>query len=369
MRLESVELREVSLPLVRPFTTSEETSVDHPAILVTANAEGLEGYGECVAGEGPWYSYETVGTAWHVLRDFILPRVLGRDLHGPLALEPLLAPTLGHNMAKAALEEALWDLEAKRQGRSVAWLLGGRRRRIPSGVSVGIEDHVDKLLPIVSRHLEEGYRRIKIKIKPGWDVAVVRALRRAFGDFPLQVDANSAYTLKQKQLLQRLDRYELLMIEQPLAHDDLLDHAKLQAGLQTPICLDESITSPDDARKALELGSCRIINIKKGRVGGLGRARAIHNLCRRRGVPVWAGGMLELGIGRAHNVALATLPNFRLPNDISATRRYYREDITEPPFELNSDGTIDVPRGAGIGVEVQWERVDSITKRKELFSP
>lgn len=369
MRVDSVELRKLSLPLVTPFTTSEETTVDKQAILVKVTSGELVGYGECVAGEGPWYSYETVETAWHILRDFIIPGLLGKELEGPPGdFIRRLDNILGHNMAKGAIEEAFWDLNARSDGRSVAALLGGRRSRIPAGVSVGIQPDLVPLVELVAGYLDEGYRRIKIKIRPGWDVEPVAKLRKALGDFPLQVDANSAYRLKQSAVLKRLDRHELVMLEQPLAHDDLLGHAKLQKIIQTPICLDESITSPEAATDALELGSCRIINVTKGRVGGLAKAKSIHDICRREKVPVWAGGMLEMGVGRAHNVALASLPGLTLPADISATSRYFREDIADPPFDLNGDGTISVPKGPGIGVRVDAGRVERCTLRRADFT-
>jgi O-succinylbenzoate synthase len=362
-----VELRLLSMPLVHPFETSVGLEEEHPAILVTLRGEGHEGHGECVAGADASYSYETTETAWYALTTFLIPAVLGREVGDPRAAGELMGAVRGHPMAKAALEEALWDLAARRRGRSVAALLGGRRRRIPVGVSVGLEGDVAALTKRVEAHLSEGYRRIKIKIKPGRDVGPVKALRRTLGDFPLQVDANGAYRWADVPQLMKLDRYDLLMIEQPLAHDDLVEHARLQARLSTPLCLDESITSPAAAAAALALGSCRVINVKKGRVGGLAAAKAVHDLCLRRRVPVWAGGMLEMGVGRAHNVALASLPNFKLPGDISATARYYEEDITEPPFVLNGDGTLTVPRGPGTGVEVLWDRTAEITRRMAVF--
>lgn len=367
MKVERVELRVVEMPLVEPFETSFGREEVRPCILVRAQGDGLSGWGECVAGAGPWYSYETIETAWHVLRDYLIPLTVGRELEHPRGISQGWKRVRGHPMAKAALESALWDLWARSQDLSLQEALGGVKERVESGISLGIQPSVDDLLRRVERALEQGYRRIKVKIKPGWDLSVIRAVRGRFGEIPLMADANAAYTLSDRPTLQALDEFQLLMIEQPFRYDDVVDHAELQRQLKTPICLDESVRSPDDARQALKLGSCRILNIKPGRVGGLSAAKAIHDLCVREGIPVWCGGMLETGIGRAHNVALASLPGFVLPNDLSASRRYYPEDLIEPPFELNPDGTLSVPSGPGLGVEVLEERVERVTVRREVF--
>ncbi len=357
MKIERIELHHIDMPLVHPFETSFGRDYTRPCIMIAVYAGGLTGWGECVADAGPWYSSETIGTAWHVLRDFLIPEVIGRDINAPEEVVSRFSRVRGHPMARAGLENAIWDLLAQAQGVSLAAMLGGRRERVPVGVSVGIEPELEILLERVGQHLAEGYRRVKLKIKPGWDVDVVRAVRERWPDILLQVDANSAYTLAHEPVFQELDQFNLLLIEQPLHHEDMVDHARLQARLKTPICLDESITSPEHARWALDIQACRVINIKVGRVGGLTAMRQIHDLCAERGVPVWCGGMLETNIGRACNVALATLPNFSLPGDISATARYYREDIAEPDFVLNDDSTLSVPTGPGLGVRLIPERL------------
>ena len=367
MKIEQVELRVVELPLVEPFETSFGREEVRPCILVKAQGDGLWGWGECVAGAGPWYSYETIETAWHVLKDFLIPLTLGRELDHPTEIARGWKRVRGHPMAKAGLESALWDLWARSRGISLKEALGGVKDRVESGISLGIQPSLDELLERVESALEQGYRRIKVKIKPGWDVTVVEAIRERFGEIPLMADANAAYTLGDLPTLKALDEFGLMMIEQPFRYDDLVDHAELQRQLKTPVCLDESIKSPDDARQAIKLGSCKIINIKPGRVGGPSAAKEIHDLCVQRDVPVWCGGMLETGIGRAHNVALASLPGFTLPNDLSASERYYRQDLVEPPFALNPDGTLRVPSGPGLGVEVVEERVERATVRREVF--
>lgn len=366
MKIETAELRQIEMELVEPFETSGWRETLRPAIIIALHSEGLTGYGECVAGAGPWYSYETVQTAWHVLKDFLIPAVLGRSFASAEELQAVLGRIRGHPMAKAGLEAAFWDVLAQSQKISLAQLLGGTKERITSGVSIGIQKDIPSLLEAIEQRLAQGYRRIKLKIKPGWDIEVLRAVRQRFPDIDLMADANAAYRLTDREHLAQLDEFGLLMLEQPLDYDDLLDHAALQKELKTPICLDESIKTPEDARKALDIGACRIINIKPGRVGGLLNAKRIHDLCRERGVPVWCGGMLETGIGRAANVALASLPGFALPNDISASARYWREDIIEPPFVLEHDGTITVPTGAGLGVRVVPERLQKVTTRPSL---
>jgi len=367
MRIERIELRHVKLVLVAPFVTSMGVETDEEHIIVRVDAGGITGWGESVAGGAPFYSYETTQTAWHILRDFLIPGVLGNEISTVADGTAPGARVRGHMMAKAGLESALWDAFAKAQGVSLSHILGGTRQRIDVGVSIGIQPSPAELVKKVAAYLEEGYRRIKIKIAPGSDLAYVEAVRREYPDILLQVDANSAYQLGDIDLFRSMDDYGLLLIEQPLSHDDIFDHSKLQRELKTPICLDESIHSVADARAALELESCRVINIKPGRVGGYGESRLIHDLCASQGVPVWHGGMLESGVGRAGNVALASLPNFTLPGDISASKRYYREDIVDPPFEVARDGTMAVPTGPGIGVAVVPERLEKVTVRREEF--
>ncbi len=365
MRLNTITLYHLRMPLVSPFETSFGRITHRECLIVEARDEqGHIGWGEVVADRDPGYAYETAGTAWHILGDFLIPLALSEPLDDadPAAdFQQRAAKVRGHNMAKAGLEMALWDLRGKREGRSLREMLGGVRERVAVGVSVGIQPTVEALLETVTAYVEQGYGRVKLKIKPGRDVAEVQAVRRAFPDLPLQVDANSAYTLESAQALKPLDDLNLLLIEQPLAEDDLWDHHKLQALFQTPICLDESITSPRHARQALEMDACRVINIKQGRVGGLRNAKAIHDLAQAQGVPVWCGGMLETGIGRAANLALASLPNFALPGDISATERYYERDITVERFTLNPDSTITVPGGPGLGVTVDREALAAYT--------
>jgi o-succinylbenzoate synthase len=368
MRIDGAELRLIELPLVAPFTTSFGTQTVRSALIVTLQGDGISGYGECVAMEGPWYSYETVGTAEHIIREYLLPILLGRELNDPNEVWDHFAAVRGHNMAKAALEMAAWDLYARGQGKPLAQVLGGTRDRVAVGVSVGIQASPEALVETVRGYVDAGYRRVKLKIGPGEDVDYVRAVRAAFPSTLLQADANSAYTLADAAIFKAMDDLDLLLIEQPLGPDDIVDHAELQKELITSICLDESIHSPDDARHALDLGSCRIINIKAGRVGGLRRSREIHDICWSRGAPVWSGGMLETNIGRAANVALASLPGFTLPGDISASARYYAHDIAEPNFVLNDDSTLSVPTGPGIGVEIDRSALDRVTLRTEEFS-
>jgi O-succinylbenzoate synthase len=366
VKIERVELHYIDMPLVHPFETSFGRELTRPCILVEVFAEGLTGWGECTAHSGPWYSSETIETAWHVLRDFLIPQVLNQELGTPGDVVARFKRVRGHPMARAGLENAIWDLLAQSQGVSLAARLGGGGRdRVPVGVSVGIEPTLDELLDRVAGHLDEGYTRIKLKIKPGWDVDVVRAVRERWPDLQLQVDANSAYALVDAPLLRELDEFDLLLIEQPLHHDDIVDHAHLQQQLRTPLCLDESIHSPEHARWALDIGACRIINIKVGRVGGLTAAQQIHDLCAERKVPVWCGGMLETNVGRAANVALATLPNFSLPGDISASARYYRQDIAVPDFILNDDSTVSVPSAPGLGVRVIPEQLALVRVRHQ----
>jgi O-succinylbenzoate synthase len=361
MLIDRIVLHHLRMPLRSPFETSFGRTAERECILLAVHAEDLVGYGECVADRDPGYAYETTGTAWHVLRDFLVPAVLGQDVTDAADFQRRVARVRGHPMAKAGLELALWDLQGKREGRSLAELLGGQRAAVDVGVSVGIQASPQALVDTVAGYLDQGYRRIKIKIKPGRDVAEAQAVRRAFPGIRLQVDANSAYTLETAPALGPLDDLDLLLIEQPLSEDDLWDHRLLQARFRTPICLDESILSARHARQALEMAACRVINIKAGRVGGLTEAIAIHDVCRAADVPVWCGGMLETGVGRAGNLALASLPGFRLPGDISATDRYYERDITVERFGLNDDSTIDVPTGHGLGVTMDEAALETFT--------
>jgi O-succinylbenzoate synthase len=367
MRISSVELTLVRLPLVRPFETSFATVDAQEFILVAARDGDAVAWGECVADVDPYYSSETNTTAWHILSRFLIPDVLGREIGSARELHRRWQRVRGHRMAKAALEMACWDLEARLAGRPLCELLGARARPIPAGVSIGIQPSIEALLDRVARERAEGYQRIKIKIKPGWDVEPVRAIRDRFGDIPLMVDANAAYSAADAGHLAALDDFDLMMIEQPLDYDDLLEHARLQAAIRTPICLDESITGPKAAADALALGACRIINIKPGRVGGFGPSLAIHDLARERGVPLWHGGMLESGIGRSHNLHLSTLPGFVLPGDVAASKRYFMPDLIEPPIEVAPDGTVAVPPGPGIGVTPVPERLRAATLHAERF--
>jgi len=352
MKIERVILYHLRMPLLSAFETSFGRINTRDCVLVEAFAEGLDGYGECPADRDPGYSYETIGTALHILQDFIVPAVLGQEITTAEDLQQRMAFVRGHLMAKAGLEMALWDLLGKARGISLREMLGGLRQKVDVGVSVGLQESPSRLVEVVRGYLELGYRRVKIKIKPGRDVGDAQAVRKAFPSLRLQVDANSAYTLESAASLTPLDELDLLLIEQPLAEDDLWDHHQLQASFRTPICLDESITSLRLARQALEMKACRVINIKPGRVGGLSQGVAIHDLCQDQGIPVWCGGMLETGVGRASNLALASLPGFTLPGDISATDRYYHEDITHERFVLNPESTIDVPSGPGMGVSI-----------------
>jgi O-succinylbenzoate synthase len=363
MKIRAVELREIHLKLKERFEISTGGWDLRRILLLRMESEEGETWSECVAAEAPNYSYETPETAWHILTDYVLPEVVGRECaDAPEVLSPV-AWIRGHPMALAAVEMAAWGLEAVERRTSLRELLGGVRDAVPVGVSVGLQGTDEDLLRQVEARLEEGYRKIKLKIKPGRDVEMVRKVRNRFPGVPLMADANSSYTLGDTSRLEELDGLDLMMIEQPLAYDDLREHALLQARLKTPICLDESIVSPGDARLALELGSGRIINIKPGRVGGFGSSKEIHDLCADKGVPVWCGGMLEAGVGRAYNLALASIPNFTLPGDISESRRYWEEDIVVPEFVM-ADGMMPVPAGIGIGVEVRVGRVEKLTKRR-----
>ena len=367
MHVEQVTLRELHMKLIAPFQTSLETTTVRRVLLVEAVVDGVTGWGECVAGETPSYSPETADTAWHVLRKHLWPTLKGKQLASADQVWELLAWVRGHNMAKAGLESAIWDAEAKRKQVPLAKLIGGTREEIASGVSIGIQVSLEELERSVEVELEAGYQRIKIKIKPGYDLEAVRLLRKKFPSIKLMVDANSAYTLADTALLKELDQFYLMMIEQPLGWDDLYSHVELQRELETPICLDECIHSEEQAVAAIRLGACRIINLKLGRVGGYTPARRIHDLCQQYGVPVWCGGMLESGIGRAHNIALSTLPNFTLPGDVTASRRYWAEDIVEPEVTVTRQGTIRVASGSGIGLAPRLNLIEKWTVRRELL--
>lgn len=352
MKITRINLYHLRMPLLSGFETSFGRITSRDCVLLEAFAGNLVGYGECPADRDPGYSYETVGTAWHILQEFLVPAVLNHEINSVDVLQGHMAFARGHLMAKAGLEMALWDLLGKDRGMSLREMLGSVRDKVEVGVSVGLQETAGQLVEVVQGYREQGYTRVKIKIKPGRDVDEARAIRKAYPDLRLQVDANSAYTLESARSLYPLDDLELLLIEQPLAEDDLWDHHQLQKKFRTPLCLDESITSVRLARQALEMKACRVINIKPGRVGGLSQGVAIHNLCHEKHIPVWCGGMLETGVGRASNLAIASLPGFTLPGDISATDRYYHEDITEERFMLNPDSTIDVPVGPGLGVSI-----------------
>ena len=361
MKIESLALHHVSMPLIAPFETSFGRETERQCIVIVLHADGLTGYGECVAGRDPGYSYETAGTAWHLLKDFIAPLVLGQDVLDSEDFQRRVAGIRGHHLAKAGVEMALWDLLGKRTSRSLKEMFGGTRQKVEVGVSIGIQESASALVQTVGSYLENGYRRVKIKIKPGREIEETSAVRATYPGLRLHVDANSAYTLDTAEALKPLDDLDLLLIEQPLYEDDIWDHRRLQAEFKTPLCLDESVVSPRHARYALEMEACRILNIKPARVGGLSQGLAIHDYCRARDVPVWCGGMLETGIGRASNLAIASLPGFVLPGDISASDRYYRRDITNERFVLNQDSTIDVPTAPGLGLTIDKAALKQFT--------
>ena len=368
MKLDRVEVRQVSLPLRTAFETSVARMTTKEFLLVSASGDGVSGHAECVADVDPFYLPETNVTALHVLKDFVVPLAFTLDLEDPREVGPALSHIRGHEMAKAALEMAVWDLMARRAGVPLHRLLGGRGGTIEAGVSVGLQPDDAGLLEQVAAEVEAGYRRIKVKVKPGRDLKPVSLIRDRFPDLPLMVDANCAYTLADAERLRAFDPLRLMMIEQPLGWDDLVDHATLQKQLQTPLCLDESIRTPDDARKALALEACRLVNVKVGRVGGLTAALGVHDACVAAGAPVWCGGMVESGIGRWTNVHLQTLPGFTLPGDTSASARYYEEDLVDPPVVVSKDGTIDVPEGPGLGHEIVWPRVERATVFRETWT-
>ncbi len=367
MNIDAITLRELRMPLVHFFETSFGRTYTRRVLLVTLHCDGLEGWGECVAGEGPFYSEEYIESAWDVITRYLGPALLGKTLGAGREIPALLARVRQHRMAKAALENAAWDAEAQEKGIPLWKLLGGTQQEIACGVSIGIQDSHEQLLQKIETELAAGYQRIKVKVKPGWDVEVLEKIRARWPNILLSCDANSAYTLTDEDHLKSFDRFKLLMIEQPLWADDFYFHARLQKKLQTALCLDEAIRSARDAEAALELGSCRIINIKVGRLGGFSEAIAVHDTAERFGIPVWCGGMLESGIGRSHNVALSTLPNFTLPGDVSASKRYWKEDIIEPEVVVSPQGTIAVRDVPGRGYELRKDLIESLTVRKEVL--
>lgn len=367
MKIEAITLRELHMPLKYFFETSFGRTEGRRVLLVTAHCQGVEGWGESVAGEGPFYSYEWIETAWATIRDFLAPMLLGKRIEHAKDSAALMSGVRGHHMAKAALENALWDAEAKAKQQPLWKVLGGTRKEIACGVSIGIQNSHEQLLEKIETELAAGYQRIKVKVKPGWDVDVLTKIRQHWPKIQLSCDANSAYRLSDLPHLRKFDEFGLLMIEQPLWNDDIFQHAKLQRQLKTDICLDESIRHERDAEQAIELGACRIINIKVGRLSGFTEAIAVHDLCQLHKVPVWCGGMLETGVGRSHNIALSTLPNFRLPGDVSASKRYWAEDIVEPEIEVTPRGTIRINDVPGTGYELKKDLIEKLTVRKETI--
>jgi O-succinylbenzoate synthase len=368
MKIERIDVREIHMRLRAPFETSFGAVEHRRILLLEAHADGISGWGEGTATEGPFYISETVDTTWIMLRDFLIPRVLGKEIASAQDVPELLKPIRGNEMAKAVLETAIWHLESLARGLPLYQTIGGTLREIPCGVSLGIQATIDGLIAMVEREVAAGYQRIKLKIKPGKDLAVLREVRRRFPDIKLSVDANSAYSLSDVNHLKQFDEVGLLMMEQPLAWDDMYDHSRLQAQIATPICLDESIHHSRHAQAAVEMGACRVVNIKLGRVGGHAEASRIQAYCAQAGIPVWCGGMMESGIGRAHNIAMSTQPGFVWPGDVSASQRYWEEDIIEPEVQVTPGGTIQVPQTAGLGYEVRERRVRELTVRHESYT-
>ena len=368
MKIKEVILRHLKLDLLHAFTTSFGTEYDRELILIEViSDDGISGWAESVAMLDPLYNEETLKTNWHILEDYLIPILLKNEIRHPDELsEKYFNHIRGNYMAKAALEGAVWDLHAKKQNVSLSKALGGNKIEIEVGVSIGIQNSIDQTLNIIESRLEEGYKRFKLKIKPGWDVELIDSVRKVYPNIPLMADANSAYTIQDMKRLAALDDYDLMMIEQPLSYNDIIDHANLQAILKTPICLDESIHSLEDARKAIKLGSCKIINIKIGRVGGLTQSKKIHDLCQEHGIPLWCGGMLETGIGRAHNIAITSLPNFVLPGDTAASSLYWAEDIIEPEVTVEN-GIISVPTSPGIGYKPNKEKINKYTLHTQTY--
>jgi o-succinylbenzoate synthase len=369
MKIEAITLREIQMPLVHFFETSFGRTYTRRIFLITAHCDGVDGWGECVASENPFYSSEWLESAWPTIKRYLAPAVMGRNLSSAHEATTLMASVRGHRMAKAAIENALWDAEAQQKRQPLWRLLGGTLREIPCGVSIGIQDSIEQLLDKIQTELAAGYRRIKVKVKPGWDINVLERIRSRWPEIVLSCDANSAYTLDQTEHLRKFDQFNLLMIEQPLWDDDIYNHSRLQKQLRTSICLDESIHHARDAAQAIETGACRIVNIKVGRVGGFTDAKKVHDVCAAQNIPVWCGGMLESGVGRAHNIALSTLENFRLPGDVSASKRYWKEDIIEPEVEVTPQGTILIRDEPGTGYKIREDLIEKLTVRKETLRP
>src|SRR6202049_1622231 len=367
MKIEAITLREIHMPLVHFFETSFGRTYSRRILLVTVHADGVDGWGECVTGEDPFYSSEWIDSSWPTMTKYLIPALLGRRIDSARYCPALFAKVRDHRMAKAALENAVWDAEATQKNKPLWKLLGGTRREIPCGVSIGIQDSIEQLLEKIQIELAAGYRRIKVKVKPGWDLNVLEKIRSRWPDIVLSCDANSAYTLDESEHLRKFDQFNLLMIEQPLWDDEIYYHARLQRELRTAICLDESIVHARSAAFAIESGACRIINIKVGRVGGFTEAKKIHDMCQSQKIPVWCGGMLESGIGRAHNIALSTLENFSLPGDVSASKRYWREDIIDPEVEVSSEGMIKIFDQPGMGYQVRENLIEKLTVKKETL--
>jgi O-succinylbenzoate synthase len=369
IKLERIKLRHVKMPLVHFFQTSFGRTYERDMVLVEVTADGVTGYGEVTCGENPFYNEEWTDSAWLVVRNYCAPRFLGHTLASAAEAAARTSHIRGHKMAQGGIEAAIWDLEARMKGIPLHQAIGGgARQEIPCGVSIGIQDTVDQLLGKIETEVNAGYQRIKLKIAPGWDIDVLRRVREVFPGIKVMADANSAYRLADAEHLRKLDEFHLMMIEQPLAHDEIIDHVKLQAKLETPICLDECIRSAHQAEQAIEMRACRIINIKLGRVGGFTEAKRVHDVCQKHNVPVWCGGMLESGIGRAANIALSTLPNFVLPGDVSASKRYWTRDVIDPWVEVTPRGTIVVPNGPGLGFEIDHDFLRTITVREETLS-
>jgi o-succinylbenzoate synthase len=369
MKIEAITLREIQMPLVHFFETSFGRTYHRQILLVSVHSDGITGWGECVAAENPYYSSEWFESAWVTIKHFLAPAVVGHSFLTASESVTRMAQVRGHRMAKAAIENAIWDAEARQKQQPLWKLLGGKRQEIICGVSIGIQDSVEQLLEKVQIELEAGYRRIKVKVKPGWDVKVLEEIRSRWPSIVLSCDANSAYRFDELEHLRKFDQFNLLMIEQPLWDDDRYHHSRLQQHLRTAICLDEAILHARDAAEALEIGACRIINIKVGRVGGFTEAKRVHDVCAARKVPVWCGGMLESGVGRSHNIALSTLENFSLPGDVSASKRYWKEDIIDPEVEVSPQGTIAICDTPGTGYRVREDLIEKLSLRKELLRP
>jgi len=369
MSIEKIELSLLEMPYVHFFETSFGREEKKTFILVKIFSEGLCGFGEVTADLLPLYNYETTSTSWIIIKEILAPLIFSKNLSHPVAFHTEVQKFKGHHMAKAGLELALWDLKAKKEQKPLSELYGGDKKEVFSGVSIGIQDKVPDLIGRIGDFLEKGYPRVKLKIKPGWDITILKQVRKEFPQVTLQVDANCAYTSADTEILEKLDEFDLALVEQPFPALDLLSHSQLKKRIRTPVCLDESAESLDAVRQAYEMGCFDIINIKVGRVGGIVEARKIHDFCESKAVPVWCGGMLESGIGRAHNIHLATLPNFKLTNDISASRRYFARDLIEPPVEITEQGTIKVPEGLGIGVIPLEERIEKAAQKREVFTP